>query len=67
MNFFTPMKAKEKTKSPETLKKLFIQNWRSKLICLLLAVAVWAWVEWRYVKDENTEWDMNDIRFAIPE
>ncbi len=49
------------------IRKLLTLNWRPKLICLLLAVLVWVWVEFFYVRDENKEWDMDDIRLSLPE
>ncbi|MBQ4614668.1 MAG: hypothetical protein IJB31_07065 [Akkermansia sp.] len=54
-------------KTRERIKKLITLNWRPKLVCLLAAIIVWLWVEWFYVRDENTEWDMDNIQLSIPE
>jgi len=48
------------------LTKSLLRNWKPKLICLLLAVLVWVWVEYRYVQD-SPEWDLNDVRLSVPE
>lgn len=49
------------------IRELLTHNWRPKLICLLLAVLVWVGVEFIFVRDENKEWDMDDIRLSLPE
>ncbi len=50
------------------LRKLFISHWRPKLICLVLAILLWSWVEYFYVDTRSDdEWDENDIRFTLPE
>ncbi|MBR5523164.1 MAG: hypothetical protein IKV82_06860 [Akkermansia sp.] len=54
-------------KMQERIKELITLNRGPKLICLLLAIIVWIWVECFYVRDENTEWDMDEIRLSIPE
>lgn len=48
------------------LAKSLSYNWKPKLVCLLLAVLVWVWVEYRYVQDAS-EWDLNDVRLSVPE
>lgn len=53
--------------TPNKLQRLLIDNWRPKLICLVLAILVWGWVEYRYVSDEEEEWDLDDVKVAIPD
>ncbi len=50
------------------LRKIFVSNWRPKLICLVIAILLWSWVEHFYVDSHSDdEWDENDIRFTLPE
>ncbi|MBQ2380260.1 MAG: hypothetical protein II295_07725 [Akkermansia sp.] len=49
-----------------SLKSRLIENWKPKLICLLIAILVWLWVEIRYV-DGSNEWGLDEIRLSIPE
>ncbi len=50
------------------LRKFFTNNWRPKLICLVLAILLWSWVEHFYVEtDSGSEWDEDDVRFTLPE
>ncbi len=50
------------------LRKIFLSNWRPKLICLVIAVLLWSWVEYFYADSrDNDEWDEDDIRFTLPE
>ncbi len=50
------------------LRKMLVINWRPKLICLVLAILLWSWVEYFYVDTRSDdEWDENDIRFTLPE
>lgn len=48
------------------LSKALLRNWKPKLICLLLAVAVWWMVEHWYVR-ESPEWNLDDFRLSVPE
>ena len=49
-----------------SLRSRLTQNWKPKLICLLLAVLVWVWVEFRYVESDD-EWGLDEIRLSLPE
>ncbi len=50
------------------LRKLFVNNWRPKLICLAIAILLWSWVEYFYADPRNgDEWDEDDVRFTLPE
>lgn len=49
-----------------SLRSRLTENWKPKLICLLLAVLVWVWVEFRYVESDD-EWGLDEIRLSIPE
>ncbi|MBR3926515.1 MAG: hypothetical protein IKJ58_07110 [Akkermansia sp.] len=49
-----------------SLRSRLIENWKPKLICLLLAVLVWVWVEVRYVESDD-EWGLDEIRLSLPE
>jgi len=49
-----------------SIRSRIINNWKAKLICLLIAVLVWFWVELRYV-DAGSEWGLEEIRLSIPE
>lgn len=49
-----------------TFRSRITNNWKAKLICLLLAVFVWFWVQVRYV-DSGDDWGLNEIRLSIPE
>lgn len=49
-----------------SLRSRLTNNWKAKLICLLLAILVWFWVEMRYV-DGSDEWGLDEIRLSIPE
>ncbi len=50
------------------LRKIFVINWRPKLICLVLAVLLWFWVDHIYSGSRNDgEWDVDDVRFTLPE
>lgn len=42
-----------------------IRNWKPKLICLILAILVWLWVERRYVQ-EGIDWDPETVRYSEP-
>lgn len=53
------------TRKGALAQRLF-RNWKPKLICLLLAILVWGWVEYRYVQD-SPEWDLDDVRLSVPE
>lgn len=49
-----------------SLRSRITNNWKAKIICLLLAIFVWFWVEMRYV-DGSDEWGLDEIRLSIPE
>ena len=49
-----------------SLRSRLTENWKPKLICLLIAILVWLWVEIRYV-DGSNEWGLDEIRLSIPE
>ncbi len=50
------------------LRKLLVANWRPKLICLVLAILLWSWVEYFYADTHSdNEWDEDDVRFTLPE
>lgn len=49
------------------LRKLLIDNWKPKYICLLCAVLVWLMVDRLLVRGSTPEWDLDDIRIALPE
>ena len=49
------------------IKKLLIDNWKPKLICLVCAVVVWLTVHHLQVRSGNPEWSIDDIRVSIPE
>lgn len=51
------------------LVEILILNWKPKLICLVLAVAIWTWVETFYVQSSTTnkEWNLDRIRISLPE
>ena len=49
-----------------TLRSRLTVNWKAKLICLVIAVLVWLWVEMRYVQSRD-EWGLDEIRLSIPE
>ncbi len=50
------------------LRKIFVRHWRPKLICLVLAILLWSWVEHFYVDTRGEdEWDEDDVRFTLPE
>lgn len=49
-----------------SLRSRIVNNWKAKLICLVIAVMVWMWVEYRYV-DTDDEWGLDEIRLSIPE
>ncbi len=50
------------------LHKIFVSNWRPKLICLAIAVLLWSWVEYFYADSHSgDEWDEDDVRFTLPE
>lgn len=50
------------------LVEILILNWKPKLICLVLAVAIWTWVETFYVQSStNKEWNLDRIRISLPE
>lgn len=49
------------------LKKLLIDNWKPKYICLGCAVLVWLMVNHLLVRGEAPEWNIDDIRIVLPE
>lgn len=49
------------------LKKLLLNNWKVKLICLACAVVVWLMVNHLLVRDDSPEWNVDDIRISLPE
>ncbi len=52
------------------IKKLFINNWKPKYICLALAILMWVWVDHFYGNsdgDASDEWDEDAILFSLPE
>ncbi|MDO5470288.1 MAG: hypothetical protein Q4F38_03215 [Akkermansia sp.] len=49
-----------------SLKSRIVANWKAKLICLLIAILIWLWVDIRYV-DGSNEWGLDEIRRSIPE
>ncbi len=56
------------TKLQYRLKRTFIDNWRPKLLCLVAAILLWTWVQVLYVNNsDDGEWDVDDVRFTLPE
>lgn len=53
------------TPDPAPLRIKLLRNWKPKLICLGLAVLVWIWVEFRYVR-ESEDWDIDSVRQSEP-
>ncbi len=52
------------------LKKFLTVNWRPKLICLILAILLWLWVDYFYVRSETDtaeQWDEDAIQFELPD
>ncbi len=49
------------------LRKLLLNNWRPKLLCLICAVVVWLMVNHLLVRNDGAEWDIDDIRVVLPE
>lgn len=49
------------------IRKLLVDNWKPKLVCLVGAVVVWWLVNHLLVRGESPEWDIDDIRLANPE
>ncbi len=50
------------------LRKIIVNNWRPKLICLVIAILLWSWVEYFYAESHSDdEWDEDDVRFTLPE
>lgn len=49
-----------------SFRSRLVGNWKAKLVCLLLAVLIWFWVEMRYV-DGSSEWGLEEIRLSIPD
>lgn len=49
-----------------SFKSRLVENWKAKLVCLILAILVWLWVESRYVEG-SSEWGLDEIRLSIPE
>ncbi len=50
---------------PAPLATKLLRNWKPKLICFILAVLVWLWVELRYVQDSD-DWDIDSVRLSEP-
>lgn len=50
-----------------TIKSLFVENWKPKLLTLMAAVVVWVIVDRLYVRDVGSEWGVDDIRLSMPE
>ncbi len=56
------------TKIQFKLKRLLTVNWRPKLFCLAAAILLWTWVQVLYVSEsKEDEWDVDDVRFTLPE
>ena len=51
----------------EKIRKLLIDNWKPKLMCLVCTVVVWLLVNHLLVRGDSPEWDIDDIRLANPE
>lgn len=49
------------------IRRLFLNNWKPKLICLVCAVVVWLLVNHLLVRGDSPEWDIDDIRISKPE
>lgn len=49
-----------------SLRSRITNNWKAKLICLLIAIFVWFWVQTRYVSGSD-EWGLDEIRLSVPE
>ncbi|MBQ2814219.1 MAG: hypothetical protein IJE66_04340 [Akkermansia sp.] len=49
------------------IQRLFLNNWKPKLICLVCAVVVWLLVNHLLVRGDSPEWDIDDIRISKPE
>ena len=48
------------------MRSRITNNWKAKLICLLIAILVWFWVQTYYVSGSD-EWSLDEIRLSIPE
>ena len=48
--------------------ELLTLDWKPKLICLIIAVVIWTWVETFYVQsDSDKRWDLDRIRLSLPD
>ena len=64
----TLLKKLQRLLNPEqrTMRSRVTNNWKAKLICLLIAIFVWFWVQTYYVSGSD-EWSLDEIRLSIPE
>ena len=51
----------------KTLRKLFIDNWKPKLVCLVVAVLVWLLINGSVEQEETPVWEIDEVLTSQPE
>lgn len=50
-----------------TFRKMFIDNWKPKLVCLVVAVLVWLLVNRIVEQEETPVWEIDEVLTSQPE
>ena len=45
----------------KTLRKMFVDNWKPKLVCLVVAVLVWLLVNRIVEQEETPVWEIDEV------
>lgn len=51
----------------KTVRKLFIDNWKPKLVCLVVASLVWLLVNRIVQQEETPVWEIDEVLTSQPE
>lgn len=50
-----------------TFRKMFIDNWKPKLVCLVVAALVWLLVNRIVEQEETPVWEIDEVLTSQPE
>ena len=54
-------------KTTKRLQLIFIANWKPKLVCLVVAVLVWLFVNRIVEQEETPVWEIDEVLTSQPE
>ncbi|MDO4954846.1 MAG: hypothetical protein Q4E43_06885 [Akkermansia sp.] len=54
-------------KTTKQLQRIFIDNWKPKLVCLVVAVLVWLLINRIVEQEETPVWEIDEVLTSQPE